>query len=140
MVTPLVNESERRGKTKRSGLHVERTPRSRLNVGVSPLTHERGDEEVLGTRAAQVVERGEDVALAEMDERVAAQDEVGGGKPLAAHLTTQEAAPGRGTPLTIGPDQCGNDVDANVGVHRISQGSGPVEVAARDVEKSPDAK
>ena len=76
MGATLVDELQRRGKGERRPLHVERTPFTARDLQVRAVVRERRREQVLGAGAAEVRERCGDVAVAQVDERVTAQDQV----------------------------------------------------------------
>ena len=76
MVASFVNEFKRGWKRKGRALHVERAPPATRDVGVWAVSYERGGYQVLGTSPAQVDQREVDVGLAEVDQRVAAEDQV----------------------------------------------------------------
>src|SRR4029453_10266736 len=82
VVASLVDECKRCRKTERLRLHVERAPIARFDVRVLALANEGGCQEVLGSRSAQVLDGGENVALREMNERVSRKKEMGTGKPV----------------------------------------------------------
>jgi hypothetical protein len=80
------------------------------------------------------------IAFLEMNQGVAAENQVSWGEPLPDHVEAEELPTRRGPGLSTGLDECRDHVDSDVALNGVGQWPGPVEVAARDVEQSLDFK
>src|SRR4030095_906560 len=114
VVASLVDECKRCRKTERLRLPGERGAIARFDVRVLAPANEGGCQEVLGSRSAQVLDGGENVALREMTERVWTKHEIGRRQPVATNIAAEELAPRGGPPLAIGSDERGHNVNTDI--------------------------
>src|SRR5262245_60558427 len=90
----LAEQPQRRAERERGALEVQGAPAAERGVGVGMIAGERGRQQVAGSAAPEVAQRGRDLAILEVDEAVAAEDQIDTGQGIADDVERDEAALG----------------------------------------------
>src|ERR671925_645936 len=114
MRAAFIDERERWRKAERRSLKVEHTPSSAGHIGVPRPLDERSREQISGPAAPEVSNRGARIGKRQMNQTVAADDKVRGGKLVARHVGAEKTSTGRGVNAGVSRDQIGDDIHAGI--------------------------